>query len=149
MKFELDKSLKHDEDLPKTFLISGHSMIRLKLSEFQFLWGLSLLVLFQGQQLVSGNQGKLLLVHDEKKYSADSMPQGVHYLSSFEIALLVFQSLSKEVFFSQEFLSLDLCKELLQVKQCLLGEILSIRSRLMWATQSIFSRARVQQSNEL
>nr|XP_029117887.1 LOW QUALITY PROTEIN: protein SWEETIE [Elaeis guineensis] len=115
MKFELDKSSKHDEDSPRTPFISGHSMVRLKLSEFQFLWGLSLLVLFQGQQLVSGNQGKMLLVHDEKKHSGDSMPQGVHYLSSFEIALLVFQSLSKEVFFSQEFLSLDLCKELLQV----------------------------------
>ncbi|XP_073100307.1 protein SWEETIE-like [Elaeis guineensis] len=115
MKFELDKSSKHDEVSPRTPFISGHSMVRLKLSEFQFLWGLSLLVLFQGQQLVSGNQGKMLLVHDEKKHSGDSMPQGVHYLSSFEIALLVFQSLSKEVFFSQEFLSLDLCKELLQV----------------------------------
>ncbi|XP_038985409.1 protein SWEETIE isoform X2 [Phoenix dactylifera] len=115
MKFELDKASQHDEDLPRTPFISGHSMVRLKLNEFQFLWGLSLLVLFQGQQLVSGNQGKMLLVHVEKKHSGDSMPQGAHYLSSFEIPLLVFQSLSKEVFFSQEFLSLDLCKELLQV----------------------------------
>ncbi|KAG1327093.1 putative HEAT repeat-containing protein [Cocos nucifera] len=90
MKVELDC----DKDLPRTPFISGHSM---------------------GQQPLSGNQGKMLLVHDEKKHSGDSMPQGAHYLSSFEIALLVFQSLSKEVFFSQEFLSLDLCKELLQV----------------------------------
>lgn len=116
-KFKTDDSLKlSDEDSNKIMFLSGHSMVRLEAIEFHFLWGLSQLIMFQGQQLVSDMQAKMFFAADEKR-SGVSVPQGTRdSMTSCDIALPVLQSLVNESFFNHGFLSSELCTELLQVK---------------------------------
>ncbi|XP_009403181.3 protein SWEETIE isoform X2 [Musa acuminata AAA Group] len=115
-KFKTDDSLKlSDEDSNKIMFLSGHSMVRLEAIEFHFLWGLSQLIMFQGQQLVSDMQAKMFFAADEKR-SGVSVPQGTRdSMTSCDIALPVLQSLVNESFFNHGFLSSELCTELLQL----------------------------------
>ncbi|XP_058082071.1 protein SWEETIE [Magnolia sinica] len=118
MKFETDGNSKSSsKDVSKSIFISGYSMVRLELREFYFLWGFSLLVLFQGQQVEVGKHVIPFPSPGKIKSGGDSMvkDQNILGLKFYEIALLVLQSLSLERFFSQEFLTLYLCRELLQV----------------------------------
>ncbi|KAJ3692210.1 hypothetical protein LUZ60_012560 [Juncus effusus] len=82
--------------------ISGHKMVDLEKAEFQFIWGLSMLVLFRCQ----GRNGNFVIFKeiDEGKVK--------------EVVLRVFFSFTKEVFFEGEFVSDEMCKELLQALVC-------------------------------
>ncbi|KAK8940232.1 hypothetical protein KSP40_PGU016098 [Platanthera guangdongensis] len=115
LRLEVDQASKVSSlaAFQKSTFISGHGMVRLEPSDYSFLWGLSWLTLFQGQQPLSAKQPRTILCNLKIKYDCDSVVE-THGLTSTEIALLVFQSLSQEKFFHLDFLTLDLCKELLQ-----------------------------------
>ncbi|KAK9742494.1 hypothetical protein RND81_03G176900 [Saponaria officinalis] len=112
---DLDRSCyQTEENMPKD-LLSGYSMVELQLEDFQFLWGFALLILFQGQnqpleqQIIplpaKSNYGRNSLIDDTKLPS----------LKLYEVVLSVFRSLSSEKFFTAGFLTIDICRELLQV----------------------------------
>ncbi|XP_020259958.1 HEAT repeat-containing protein 5B [Asparagus officinalis] len=103
------------EDLSKRSLISGHNMVKLEFRDYQFLWGLALLVLFHGQQPGIGSILKAPLLWRKYNHDGDAMAQKKVDLTSDEVWPPVLQSLSKDAFFCYEFLTLDLCQELLQV----------------------------------
>ncbi|WOK94226.1 HEAT repeat-containing protein 5B isoform X6 [Canna indica] len=95
--------------------LSGHSMVGLGTNEFHFLWGLSQLIMFQGQQFVSDTPVKILFTLSENR-SGVSVFHGTRFMmASCEIAFTVLQSLSNEAFFSNGLLSSELCIELLQI----------------------------------
>ncbi|KAG6469148.1 hypothetical protein ZIOFF_073846 [Zingiber officinale] len=99
----------------KHLSLSGYSMIGLENEEFHFMWGLSLLILFQGQQLVSDMEVSLF-PPDEKRNRCPVLQGGSHFmLPSYEIALSVFHSLSTEAFFQHDFISPDLCADIFQI----------------------------------
>ncbi|WCJ25388.1 HEAT repeat-containing protein [Euphorbia peplus] len=79
------------DNTSKSGLISGYSMVELELKEYQFLWGFALLVLFQQQHPATNRQ-----------------------IIPFNAAK-VFQFLSSERFFTADYLTSDICQELLQV----------------------------------
>ena len=107
VKFEINGVPNSNlENLSKISFISGHSMVRLELCEYQFLWGMAMLVLFHAQQPVMASNLKVPLLRRKDNQND---------LTKYEIWLHVVQSLSKEAFFCKEFLTLDLCQELLQV----------------------------------
>ncbi|KAL5722179.1 hypothetical protein ACHQM5_005729 [Ranunculus cassubicifolius] len=92
-------------------LISGYRMVELESKEFHFLWGLALLILFQGPNSASGMQ----VIPTSPKLRPS---EGLKYepVSRYgEVAFLVLQCLSTESFFRLGYLSVDICKELLQV----------------------------------
>ncbi|RDY13657.1 Protein SWEETIE, partial [Mucuna pruriens] len=93
-----------------------YSMVELKHEDFKFLWGFSLLGLFQSQhpifcrpiiQLAFGNAK-----HGGNLPSNEVKPSG---LKLYEIVLPMFQFLLTERFFGAQLLTMDVCKELLQV----------------------------------
>lgn len=104
------------EDFARSTLISGYNMVELDSKEFRFLWGLALLVLFQGQNPVVGKQIIPLGLANNKS-SIDSPVDETNLLSLklHEIVLPVLQFLSAERFFKTGFFTLDICIELLQV----------------------------------
>ncbi|XP_026402924.1 protein SWEETIE [Papaver somniferum] len=108
-----ESSEETDENFVRNDLISGYRMVELESKEFRFLWGFALLVLFHGQHPVK----RLQLLHENTKSSEDSKLEESNYqgLKFFDIALLVFHSLSTERFFSAGFLSVDISRELLQI----------------------------------
>ncbi|XP_077230289.1 HEAT repeat-containing protein isoform X2 [Tasmannia lanceolata] len=118
LMFEMDESSKSSvENLSKNTFISGYSMVRLELGDFHFLWGFALLVLFQGQHPVMSKQVIPLPCPGKIQYSVDSTLREPYCLDSrpYGIALLVLQSLSLDRFFNHKFLTLDLCREFLQI----------------------------------
>ncbi|KAI5432457.1 protein SWEETIE [Lathyrus oleraceus] len=93
-----------------------YSMVQLKFEDFKFLWGFSLLGLFQSQhpilykpiiQLAFVN-----VKHGGNSPSGDVKTPG---LKLYEIVLPMFQFLSTESFFGEGLLNMDICKELLQI----------------------------------
>ncbi|XP_051126760.1 protein SWEETIE isoform X2 [Andrographis paniculata] len=95
---------------------SGYSMVELKLDDFQFLWGFLLLVLFQKE--VPNQRAHMVSAHWIKsKFGNDISEDDSISISSKlnNIFIPVFQCLSTERFFNSGFLTLDSCKELLQV----------------------------------
>ncbi|CAI9110693.1 OLC1v1010761C1 [Oldenlandia corymbosa var. corymbosa] len=90
--------------------ISGFRMVELRLEEFQFLWGLSLLVLFQGQDK-DGDDSLIPVSAVKPKLTEDSSL--VTKLS--ETVLPVLEFLSVERFFGAGFLTADICKELFHI----------------------------------
>ncbi|CAA6670474.1 unnamed protein product [Spirodela intermedia] len=103
----VDKSSEHiTNDLAKQTSLSGHIMVNLELREFDHMWGLAQLILFQLQQPVLGSRETVLLGKSE---------QVLEKMKLFEISLITLQFLSSETFFNAEFLTVDLLKELLQV----------------------------------
>lgn len=108
IKSELDKSSEHiTNDLAEQTSLSGHIMVSLESREFDHLWGLAQLILFQLQQPVLGSRETVILGKSE---------QVLEKMKFFEISLITLQFLSSETFFNAEFLTRDLSKELLQVK---------------------------------
>lgn len=119
VKVDVDGSSKlSTEDLSRSNFISGYSMVRLELREFHFVWGFSLFILFQAQQPVVGKQVIPLLGSGKINTSGDSLVKEPRFpgLRLYETALLVFRSLLVENFFVLEFITVDLCRELLQVR---------------------------------
>ncbi|KAK3212082.1 hypothetical protein Dsin_016788 [Dipteronia sinensis] len=104
------------ENNSKSSLISGYSMVELDRDEYQFLWGFSTLVLFQGLQVTPGKQ-MITSGSAKVKFGVDSPIKVMNPigLKLYEIVLPVFQFLSTQNFFAAEFLSLNVCLELLQI----------------------------------
>lgn len=93
-----------------------YSMVHLKFEDFKFLWGFSLLGLFQSQHPVL-YRSIIQLAFVNTKHGGNSprdevKPPG---LKLYEIVLPMFQFLSTESFFGAGLLNVDICKELLQV----------------------------------
>ncbi|XP_043715583.1 protein SWEETIE [Telopea speciosissima] len=104
------------EDIATASLISGYSMVQLDYKEFQFLWGFALLVLFQAQNPNVGKQIISLRIAKARSAGDSPVSEENHLDLKFnEIVLPVFQFLSTKRFFSSGFLSLNICRELLQV----------------------------------
>ncbi|XP_010528470.1 PREDICTED: HEAT repeat-containing protein 5B isoform X2 [Tarenaya hassleriana] len=104
------------EEFSARNLVSRHCMVELEVEDYQFLWGFSLLVLFQGQHPVSTTQ-VIPFGSAKTKYGGDLSAEESNFqgLKLYEIVLPVFQSLSAERFFSRGFVTISICKELLQV----------------------------------
>lgn len=119
VKADVDESSKPStEDLSRSTFTSGYSMVRLELREFHFVWGFSLFILFQAQQPVVGKQAIPLLGSGKIYTSGDSFLKEPSFpgLRLYETALLVFQSLLVERFFILEYITVDLSRELIQVR---------------------------------
>ncbi|KAJ6403563.1 hypothetical protein OIU84_015471, partial [Salix udensis] len=103
-----------DENTSNNSLISGYSMVELELEDYRFLWGFSLLVLFQ--QKHPALTRRIILSSAEVRYSGDSPTEETNTaaLKQYEIVLPVFQFLLTERFFTKEYLTMDICRELLQ-----------------------------------
>ncbi|PSR87811.1 HEAT repeat-containing protein isoform 1 [Actinidia chinensis var. chinensis] len=114
--FDMNLSSQTTESTSKDTFISGYSMVQLKPEEFRFLWGFALLVLFQGQDpalhkhLIPLGSAKAKLGGNSPVEDTDPLT-----LKLYEIVLPVFQFLSSERFFSMGFLTMDICRDLLQV----------------------------------
>ena len=105
-----------DENTSNNSLISGYSMVELELEDYRFLWGISVLVLFQ--QKHPALTRRIILSSAESRYSGDSPTEettNTAALKQYEIVLPVFQFLLTERFFTEEYITLDICRELLQV----------------------------------
>ncbi|KAL9230110.1 hypothetical protein vseg_005500 [Gypsophila vaccaria] len=112
---DLDRSCcQTEESLPKG-LLSGYSMVELHFEDFQFLWGLALLILFQGQNRTLEQQIIPLPIKSDHGRNSLSDDTKFPSLKLYEVVLSVFRSLSSEKFFSAGFLTVDICRELLQV----------------------------------
>uniref|UniRef100_A0A0E0E2B2 HEAT repeat-containing protein 5B n=1 Tax=Oryza meridionalis TaxID=40149 RepID=A0A0E0E2B2_9ORYZ len=111
LEFEMDDS---EDTLGQTF-ISGRSMVKLDLTEFKFLWGLSVLVLCHTQPSMSNSAIKINLDrNNEKKIGGLVVCPGLDNPRPCDQMLLVLSSLTSQVFFSMNFLTVDTCQELLQ-----------------------------------
>ncbi|CAD6336683.1 unnamed protein product [Miscanthus lutarioriparius] len=110
--------VEFDENKPENLLeqtfISGHCMVKLDRSEFQFLWGLSILVLFHSCQSVKNNSLKINLDSRQDKMFGEFIVHRLDNKKPCDQVLPVLLSLTTEVFFSNNFLSVDICQELLQ-----------------------------------
>ncbi|CAN6577655.1 unnamed protein product [Malus baccata var. baccata] len=97
-------------------LLSGHRMVELESEEYQFLWGFALLVLFQGQYSTLGEL-KSPIYFIKAINGGDSASEELSFpgIRLYEIALPVFQFLATKRFASAGFLTVDICRELLQV----------------------------------
>ncbi|XP_057757016.1 protein SWEETIE isoform X1 [Arachis stenosperma] len=95
---------------------SQHSMVELKSEDFKFLWGFSLLGLFQSQHPIFCRP-ILQLAFSDAKHGGNSPNNEVNTsgLKLYEIVLPMFQLLSSERFFGAGLLSMGICKELLQI----------------------------------
>uniref|UniRef100_A0ACD6A9T3 Uncharacterized protein n=1 Tax=Avena sativa TaxID=4498 RepID=A0ACD6A9T3_AVESA len=102
------------EDVHEHTFIAGRSMVKLELSDFQFLWGLSVLMLFHARQSMVNNNVKVKLDCSKEKKFGDIVFHGIDNPRPSDQVLPVLLSLTTEVFFSKDFLSVDTCQELLQ-----------------------------------
>jgi hypothetical protein len=110
MEFDMNKS----DDLLELTFISGHCMVKLDRTEFEFLWGLSILALFRARQSLKNSSLKINLHFRQDKNFGGFIVQGLDDQKPCDQVLPVFLSLTAEVFFSNNFLSVDICQELLQ-----------------------------------
>lgn len=111
MEFNMNES---EELLDRTF-ISGCSMVKLERTEFQFLWGLCVLVLFHAHHSVNNSAVKINLDYSQDKKFGEFIVHGLDDPKPCDLVLPVLFSLTTEVFFTKNFLSVDICVELLQV----------------------------------
>lgn len=104
------------EDKSESPFISEYRMVVLRAEEFHFLWGFSLLVLFQGQGTAS-DELVIPVGSVKSKFSGDLTVEDESSLASktYETILPILQFLSMERFFSTGYLTMDICRELLQV----------------------------------
>ncbi|XP_038720133.1 protein SWEETIE isoform X2 [Tripterygium wilfordii] len=100
----------------ETSLISGYSMVELEFEDYRFLWGFSLHVLFQAKHPVLNRQiiplGSAKAIFGGDSPIEETNPPG---LKLFEIVLPVFQFFSSKQFFAHGFLTVDNCRELLEI----------------------------------
>ncbi|KAI4352232.1 hypothetical protein L6164_006505 [Bauhinia variegata] len=103
-------------DTPKNGSTSGYRMVEFNWEDFQFMWGFSLLCLFQSQH-PAPSRPIIHLAYVKDKYDGESPTDQVDSsgLKLCEIALLVFQFLSTEAFFREGLLTMEICEELLQI----------------------------------
>ncbi|KAJ8751677.1 hypothetical protein K2173_025839 [Erythroxylum novogranatense] len=104
------------ENTLRNDLISGYNMVELELDDYQFIWGFTLLVLFQQKhptvcrQIIPLTSGTASCAGDFPSEDTNATVLKLH-----EITLPVIQFLSTERFFTANFLSVDICQELLQI----------------------------------
>ncbi|WVZ80108.1 hypothetical protein U9M48_027611 [Paspalum notatum var. saurae] len=110
MEFDINKP---DKLLEHTF-ISGHCMVKLDKTEFEFLWGLSVLVLFHARQSVKNSSLKINLDFRRDQMFGEFAVNGLDDKKPCDQILPVLLTLTTEVFFIKNFLSVDICQELLQ-----------------------------------
>ncbi|XP_039805913.1 protein SWEETIE-like isoform X1 [Panicum virgatum] len=110
MEFDMNKS----DDLLELTFISGHCMVKLERTEYEFLWGLSILALFHACKSLKNSSLKINLDFRQDKNFEGFIVEGLDDQKSCDQVLPVFLSLTAEVFFSNNFLSVDNCLELLQ-----------------------------------
>ena len=103
------------EDVHEHMFISGRSMVKLEQSDFQFLWGLSVLVLFHSHQSTVNGSVKMKLDCSKENFFSNIVFYGLDNPRPCDQVLPVLLSLTTEAFFSKDFLSVDICQELLQV----------------------------------
>ncbi|KAI3768087.1 hypothetical protein L2E82_18519 [Cichorium intybus] len=104
-----------EKNTSKSVFFSGYNMVELKQEDYQFLWSFSLLVLFQGQH-ATPDKTIIPLDYVKSNFGNDSVDDRYSIAMKFyEIILPVFGFLSAEKFFRMGFLTIDLCRELLQV----------------------------------
>ncbi|KAL9263368.1 SWEETIE-like protein [Drosera capensis] len=102
------------ENTFKDDFISGYCMVKLDSDEFKFLWGLAFLILFQGN---ASSGDKRIFPLSVKVRSGESSVEEARAsdLKPHEVALTVLQFLCTERFFNAGFVTVDACRELLQV----------------------------------
>ncbi|CAM0910461.1 unnamed protein product [Alopecurus aequalis] len=130
----LEFSANDSEDVHEHTFIAGRSMVKLELSDFQFLWGLSVLVLFHARQSTVNTSVKVKLDCSKEKKFGDIVFHGVDNPMPCDQVLPVLLSLTTEVFFSKDFLSVDTCQELLQAltyADCSGASIVSLFSQII------------------
>lgn len=112
--FVTKESSATENESQSTF-VSGYSMVKLGLEEFQFLWGFSVLALFQGQDHSLGDY--MMPMGSAESEIKDESFLDVNSVDSrlCDTLLPVFHALSTKRFFSAGFLTLDICRELVQV----------------------------------
>ncbi|TVU08978.1 hypothetical protein EJB05_42408 [Eragrostis curvula] len=110
MEFDMNES---EESLEQTFM-SGRSMVKLERTEFKFLWGLSILVLFHAHQSVKNSAVKINLDYRKDKKFGEFIVHGLDDPRPCDLMLSVLLPLTTEVFFTKNLLSVDVCLELLQ-----------------------------------
>ncbi|KAH0449198.1 hypothetical protein IEQ34_022998 [Dendrobium chrysotoxum] len=69
----------------KSSFISGYSMVRLESWDFDFLWGLALLILFHGKQPLLSTQAKTPSCYAKNKYDGDSVLEKTYDVTSGKI----------------------------------------------------------------
>nr|GMD55450.1 HEAT repeat-containing protein 5B isoform X2 [Ipomoea batatas] len=113
MNFVAKESSATYNESQSTF-ISGYSMVKLGLEDFQFLWGFSVLALFQGQGHSLGDY--MMPMGSAESEIRDESSLDVNSVDSklCDTLLPVFHALSTERFFSAGFLTVDICRELVQ-----------------------------------
>ncbi|KAG5245658.1 HEAT repeat-containing protein [Salix suchowensis] len=92
-----------DENTSNNSLISGYSMVELELEDYRFLWGFSLLVLFQRKHPALTR--RIILSSAEVRYSGDSPTEETNTAALKQY----------EIIFTEEYITMDICRELLQV----------------------------------
>ncbi|XP_006656123.1 protein SWEETIE isoform X2 [Oryza brachyantha] len=110
LEFEMNGS----EDMLGETFISGHDMVKLDLNEFKFLWGLSVLVLCHAQLSMMNSAVKINLDHNNEKKIGGLVCHGSDNPRPCDQILHVLSSLTAQVFFSMNFLTVNTCQELLQ-----------------------------------
>ncbi|XP_024982998.1 protein SWEETIE isoform X2 [Cynara cardunculus var. scolymus] len=113
---DVNESPRTAENTSKSAFFSGYDMVELKQQDYQFLWSFSLLVLFQGQY-ATPDKTIIPLDYVTSNFGSDSAVADRQSIAMkfYEIILPVFGFLSAEKFFATGFLTIDLCRELLQV----------------------------------
>ena len=111
----LSKSLNQNEDKMLKNFVSGYSMVELRFEDFQFLWAFALLLLFQGKNAAVDQQIFLLLSVKSNYIESQFEEAKPQTLKLCEVLLPVFRSLCAKYFFSTGFLTMEICRELLQV----------------------------------
>ncbi|CAI0547649.1 unnamed protein product [Linum tenue] len=104
------------ENVPNNSLISGYSMVQLDMEDYHFVWGFALLVLFQRHHVAQCR--RIIPVTSAKVTHGADLPvdeKNLTTLKLHEVVLPVFQFLSSQRFFAAGFLTVDVCRELLQV----------------------------------
>ncbi|VAI77069.1 unnamed protein product [Triticum turgidum subsp. durum] len=122
------------EDVHEHMFISGRSMVKLEQSDFQFLWGLSVLVLFHSHQSTVNGSVKMKLDCSKENFFSNIVFYGLDNPRSCDQVLPVLLSLTTEAFFSKDFLSVDICQELLQAlmyADCSGAPVVSLFSKII------------------
>lgn len=105
------------ENRPKNPFISKYRMVGLGLEEYHFLWGFSLLVLLQGQA-AAADEVIIPVCSSKSIFTGNLTIEDTNSLSSKfpEIILPVIRLMCMERFFSTGYLTMEICREFLEVR---------------------------------
>lgn len=117
-KFDTNGS-SETKDRTKSPFISKYRMVGLGLEEYHFLWGFSLLVLFQGQAAID-DEVITPVCSSKSIFTGNLTIEDANSLSSKfpEIILPVIRFMCMERFFSAGYLTVEICREFMEVLFC-------------------------------